>query len=424
MPRRHCLLIACLLLAVRSSLAQEAPLGARVQELLDFARTHNPDIASWRHDADAAAERIEPAGALPDPRFRTEWRDITRMGAQNPTLLPGNVGSTRYLLMQDLPWYGKRELRRETATAASDAARWRTTSAWQDTASRIKATHAQRYFLQASEALTREILALMQRLEQIAQVRYASGLSAQQDAIRAQLEQTRLREELLGIDNEQRQWQARMNALLGRSADADLAPAQEIWPVPAEGFIDFAELARQAEASNPQLLAQASQITAAEKERELTYANRYPDFTLGVSPMQTGSRIREWEFMVEINLPLQQGTRRAQERESEAMLRGAQARQEAVTHQILAELQENLAALEFAQRSLVLIKENLRPQSELTLRSALAGYETGKVDFATLLEAQTRLHLTRLNQLRQEMNARVRLADLERLTGERLWPRH
>ncbi|RTL37310.1 MAG: TolC family protein, partial [Rhodocyclaceae bacterium] len=78
-----------------SAKAQEALIGADVESLLAYARERNPDYAAMRHEADAAAERVTPAGALPDPKFRTELRDITRMGDQNPALLPAQVGSTR-----------------------------------------------------------------------------------------------------------------------------------------------------------------------------------------------------------------------------------------------------------------------------------------------------------------------------------------
>lgn len=55
-------------------------------------------------------------------------------------------------------------------------------------ASKIKTTYAQLYYLDQSERLTQEILDLMVRLEKVAQVRYASGLAAQQDVIRSQVE--------------------------------------------------------------------------------------------------------------------------------------------------------------------------------------------------------------------------------------------
>ena len=72
------------------------------------------------------------------------------------------------------------------------------------------------YYVHRNERLTQEILDLIVRLEKIAQVRYAGGLSAQQDVIRAQVEQTSLRNELIALKSERRQLQARMNALLSR----------------------------------------------------------------------------------------------------------------------------------------------------------------------------------------------------------------
>ena len=45
----------------------------------------------------------------------------------------------------------------------------------------------------------------MLRLEKIAQVRYGAGLAAQQDVIRAQVEQTGMRNELIALENERSQ---------------------------------------------------------------------------------------------------------------------------------------------------------------------------------------------------------------------------
>ncbi|MBU4423578.1 MAG: TolC family protein, partial [Gammaproteobacteria bacterium] len=80
MPNRFRLSLGVVLVALALSpmvRAQEAKLGSSVEGLLQAARDRNPEIASMRFDADAAAERVAPAGALPDPKFRTELRDIT-----------------------------------------------------------------------------------------------------------------------------------------------------------------------------------------------------------------------------------------------------------------------------------------------------------------------------------------------------------
>lgn len=234
-----------------TSYGQDLQIGSNLQGLLKLAKERNPDLASMSFDANAASERVIPAGSLPDPKFRTEWRDITRMGEQGPTLSPSRVGSTRYLLMQDLPWFGKRELKRETAEALSEAAKVRVTSTWLELASKIKTTYAQLYYLDQSERLTQEILDLMVRLEKVAQVRYASGLAAQQDVIRSQVEQTAIRSELIFIESERRQLQARLNALTGRQADEPLARPTQIRSLPTPEVLNFSALEQRVRSNNP-----------------------------------------------------------------------------------------------------------------------------------------------------------------------------
>src|ERR1035437_4172534 len=85
--------------APAGALAGEPIPGANVESLLSLAKERNPEYASMRLEADAAGERIAPAGALPDPKLRVELMDITMGGERSPTLLPNQVGSTRYTLM-------------------------------------------------------------------------------------------------------------------------------------------------------------------------------------------------------------------------------------------------------------------------------------------------------------------------------------
>jgi outer membrane protein TolC len=403
-----------------SLLAEDVPPGRTVESLLEFARASNADYAAMRLEADAADERVGPAGALPDPMLRTEFRDMTRMGAQNATLAPSRVGSTRYLLMQSLPWFGKRALREDAARLEADAARGRANGAWIEIATRIKTIHVQRYTLDRVIGLAREELDLMNRLERIARERYAAGLGAQQDVIRAQLEQTGIQSELIQMENESRQIRARLNALLSRPTDARLAAPERLLGLPLPAKLEYAALEERARAKNPELFAEEARIQAAEKKRDLTHRNRYPDFTLGVSPIQYQHAVREWEVMVEFNIPLQQSSRRANEREADAMLGAARLRKEAVSRRLLGELTENLSGIVAARQTETLIVSSLLPQAESTFMAALAAYETGKVDFSTLLEAQRQIRQARQNRLRAQAESRVRLAEIEKILGEDL----
>ncbi len=402
------------------ALAQETAIGRTVDSLLDYARSNNPEYASMRYEADAAGERITPAGALPDPKFKIELMDITKMGEQNASLSPSRVGSTKYTVTQELPWYGKRDLKRGIAELAAEAAQGQVRGAWAEIAAKLKTAHAQLYLLNRNEQLTREILDLMVRLERDAQVRYAGGLAMQQDVIRAQIEQTGMRNDLIMLENEGNMLRARINMLLARPASAPLVTPDVLRPIPAPVKLDYVTLEERVRGRNPQLFADDAKIKSAQKSRELAYKERYPDFMLGVTPVQYRNSIKEWEVMLEFNIPLQQSSRRAMERESEAMLSAARSRKEATANQVLSELAENLSGIEAARRTEVLAATSLLPQAELSFNAALAAYENGKVDFATLLEAQKQIRQARLNQIKAQAEAQTRLAEIEKLLGEEL----
>ena len=416
-------LLAVLMLASApvSAWAQPAELGASVESLLDFARARNPELATTRYEADAAAQRVQPAGALADPVLRVELEDISRSGDGSRIAQPPNrIGAAKYTLMQPLPAWGKRDLRREVASAGAVQASARAAATWTELAARIKTAYARYYLAAGTERLTLEILDLNSRLEQIAQARYAGGLATQQDAIRAQVEETALRSELIALDSDKRQLRARLNALLAREGSAPLAEPQALRPLPALTVFDAPSIAQRARAINPSLQAEEAGLRGAEKNRELTRRNRYPDFLVGVSPTQTGSRISSWGVMFELNIPLQQASRRSQESEAEALVGAARSRTEAVANQLLGDLAENLAGVDAARRTEALTTTTLLPQSELSLRSALAAYENGRVDFTTLLEAQRQIRKARQDRLKAQVDARLRLAEVERILGEDL----
>ena len=425
LARRWARGLACCLLASAGapgpSPAQEAPLGSDLQGLLVFARAQSPELNAMRQEADAAAQRIGPAGALPDPVLRIELMDINNYASgASPSLLPSKVGETKYTLMQTFPLWGKRDLRRDAAAADARQAEARTDVTWAELAARIKVVYAEYYRAAGNERLATEVLQLMSRLEQVAQARYAGGLVGQSDAIRAQLEQTSMRAELIALDSEKRQLRAMLNGLLARDGTAPLADPQSLRELPALTTADAASLAERARMRNPQITAELARLGAAQKNRELTLQNRYPDLQVGVSPTQMGTRITTWGLMFEMNIPLQQESRRGQEREAEAMVAAARSRADALQHQLLGELAGKLASLDAARRSEALVKAQLLPQSELSLQSTLAAYENGKAEFAMLLEAQRQIRSARQELLKTQVEAQLRLAEIERILGEDL----
>jgi outer membrane protein TolC len=402
------LLGACL--AVEPVHAQPRAPGATVDELLALARERAPELAVMRLEAEAIAERVGPAGAFPDPMFRLELQDIDS----------GQVGATKYTIVQPLPWFGKRDLKRAGAQADAEAARLKVDEAWLEIATRVKTAYARYWQVARTERLVRDVLDLMTRLEQIAQARYAGGLAAQADAIRAQTERTAMEGELIALAGERARAIAMLNAILTRPATAELAEPERLRTLPAQPALDLAALTDRIATRSPELAAEAARISSAEHARDLAYRNRFPDVSIGVSPIQMGSRLAAWELMLEVAIPLQQGVKRSQEREAERMRDAALARRSTALVRLQGELGGTLAALQTARRTESLIAGRLLPLAQINFESALAGYENGKVDFAALLEAQRQIFKARQDIVKVQAEQQMRLAEIERIVGEDL----
>jgi outer membrane protein TolC len=419
---RPCSTPAALLLALSAPAARAADgaaVGATLESLLELARNRSPELRAMQLEAQAASHRIGPAGALPDPMFSTELRDVTNEATDGSfNLLPARVGSARYQWRQTFPAWGQRGAKREAAQALADEAGHRASATWADLAMRVKTAFARWQQVHAALDQTREILALTTRLEAVAQARYASGLAPQQDAIRAQVERTAIQAELARLEAERATLQARINGLLARAADSPLAPPRADAPLPP--LPPPAALAERLRQRSPLLAAEEARVRAADRNKDVVWSNRYPEFSVGVAPVQMRNRISEWELMFEVSVPLWRERRRADEREALAMLEAARARRQAAADELQAQLGEQIAALDAARRIESLTRTSLLPQTELNLQAALAGYETGGVDFAAVLDAQRQMRQAQLELIATRAEARMRQAEIERLLGDEL----
>jgi outer membrane protein TolC len=411
---------ACTALAAASAsgLAQapDTALGRDLRGVLEFVQARHPELRAMVLEADAARQRQAVAGALPDPMLQMELRDIP---IREPTLSPANAGSTRYSLRQMFPLGDKRGLRRGVAEAEVAAADARRTTVLTELWMKAKTAYAQYWYAAEARRVTESVRALITDLERIAQSRYGTGLVPQQDVIKAQTELTMMRSELVMLASERRQAEARLNTVLVRPADAPLAEPLAPRALPAAA-LDFAGLTQRAGLRNPQLQMQAAQIDGAERNAALVRANRWPDLTFGLATIQQGTRLTDYEVMLEVNIPWQRDVLRANESEAEAMRSAAQARREAAALQLQGELGQNWAALDALREQAGILRDTLLPQSQLTFESALSAYQSGRIDFGTLLDAQRQIRKARLDLLKVQLEQQMRLAEIERIVGEDL----
>lgn len=420
------MIVASALIAVSSAIGAETPAaatssipGATVDSLLTLARQMNPDVAAAALDTEAALARVDAAGRLPDPTFATEFKDIDR---QRDSALPEELARVEYKIQQLFPLWGKLQLQESGARARAGAARETQRATELEIAARIKTIFAAYYAAFESRRVTRDLYGTVATLADVTQSRYAQGLGEQEDAIRAEVEKTRLRTDLVRFGADQRQWAAQLNALLDRAQDAPLAAPEALRPLPDE-TLELAALLERARLANPTIGAAGSQITAAEADQALVRKSWYPDVTLGVTFQQfvdQDKRSPGYEAMIGTTIPLQWGLREAWEREAAANVAAARRRQDAADARVRGDLADAFWALDGLRRIGVLLKDVQLPESRLALQTAQRGYEQGRSNLNAVLDTEQRVFETMLRLLAVQVEQQVRLAEIERLIGSDL----
>lgn len=402
-----------------AAFAQAPSIGTSIEGLLDYARNTNPAFAAERHEASAARERVGAAGALPDPNFQLELMDFTNtMRGGNTSLVPGEVGQTRYRITQPLPGWGKRDLQSRIANAKAEQSTGTRDAMWLDVANNVKTSWLRYYAADRETMLAREALTLLEGLEATTLARYRLGLVPQQVVLRAQREITRQRLSLVMLEQRRSAAVAALNGLLAREPSAPLDAPGTLPAAP--DALQISTLLERARAANPLLMAGDQAVDAARLERDLTYRDRYPDFAVGLTNNRPRAGTESWDLMFEVSIPLQQGVRRSRERESERMIDAAAARRAAAEAQLLAEIGSAHSGFVGGQDTLRLIRGTLLPQATATRDAARAGFETGRVDFDAVLESERQLVDTRLAMLQAEIETRMAIFELEKLVGENL----
>lgn len=388
------------------------PLGATLEGIRAQVLEANPELRALALEVEAAEAREKPAGALPDPMLSIEWRDIDN---DDPTLNPSAVGATAYTFAQRFPLWGKRGLARDAARAATGAVDAERRARALELLARAERAYAGYWYAAEAERALDRVLTTLGDIERLATARYRSGLVPLQDALKAQVELTQMQRERIAIDAERAEATAMLNAVLGRAPDVPFAP-----PVGRPALAvpwTLEQVVAYVEQGHPMVVRAASEIEVARRKRELTYRNRYPDLSVSVTPIQMGDRIENWDLMLGIEIPLQQGRRRSEEREARLMEQSAETRLEAVRAELRGDAGERYARWRAAERQRVLVEGTLLGQTEAGYRAALASYQVGAVDFTTLLEALRAWRAAEFARFEASRDALERAADLRALIG-------
>ena len=394
--------------------------GMSLQGMIDEALKNNPEIQSARRKVESARARAGQSTYLEDPELTLQAWGVplnhpVRFRSANPLILG---------VHQKLPFFGKLGLRGGIAAEEVKMTEEQLRTKELEIVNKVKSAYADLFMASKNIQIYNELLGLIRHTSTTAENLYQVGKAPQQDVIKALLEQTDLLNKLTWAEKDMTTSQAKLNTLLSRSPTAPLGPPQE--PTLTPFSFQFSELEKLALQQRPELRALESNINKSEKAIELANKNKkYPDFMVGleywVAPDQNPKHM--YTPMVTLTIPFSPWTKGKHDYEIEEALAERQMAKsdlDAMKNMALFEVRDLSAKLEAARKSVSIYRDGLLPQAEQSFQAAITAYQTGQVNFITLLDAQRTIRDARMGYYKALVDYEQSLADLERAVGKEL----
>ena len=390
----------------------------RLQELIEQALENNPEIKAMQRRFDRVRARIPQAKALDEPMLSVGY-----MGNLTPfTLQTDDPSSGRTIsISQDLPFPGKRSLRGKVASSEADAEWWAFEQTRRNVVAEVKDAYFDLYYLTKALGVVTKTKVLLEQFTKIAEVRYSVGKGIQQDVLKAQVEFSKLIEQQTMLEQRKQVAEARVNSLLYREPESPVGTPDELKP--RDFPYSLAQLNETAVVNYPDLKAQRRKIEGAEYAIQLAKKEFYPDFSVGFAYVNRPAMPEMYGLSVGIKLPVFYAQKqRPALTEATASFEAEKRSLENTTTLLMFKIRDKYLAQTTAKRLMSLYSTTIVPQSSLSLESAIAGYEVGKVDFLTLLDNLVTLLNYELSYYEQLSNEEKAVAALEPLVGVTLRP--
>jgi cobalt-zinc-cadmium efflux system outer membrane protein len=398
--------------------------GAPLADLVDEGLRNNKELQSLEAQLKSQRQEVSVAGSLDDPRIGV---GILNLPVDSFSFSQEPMTQKQISIAQRIPWFGKRSLRSQLETqkvlrqmALIDAKK-------AELVSKIAAAYYELGFVAESVAVNEKMSALVDQLLRVAETKYSSGEGLQQDVLQAQVERSTLLEEKIVLEKNRRLLEDTINELLNRNTFATITlPANFSFPALE---LDLDSLKAQSLLTNPQVQMRQAELAEARVEVELAQKDYLPNMDVMAAYGQreedaAGRNLPDFvSASLSFNIPLWYKSRQRPKLDSTRKKHEAAEKMyanliETLPHQVdglVTEIRNN-------QQNYKLYDEALVLQAEQWARSALSGYEVGKVGFDVMINAQLRLLRLKLKEKRFLFNIYQKRVQLGELLGEALPP--
>ncbi len=397
-------LLPALLLALLPTLPS-APLavtpwaqGQSLDSLISKAIAANPEIRAAKAKIEMSDAQRIVRGSLPDPVLSFRYQE-SEVGISQMIPLPPKLSLETSIVFEDM-----------------NRAQAEFNSAVVNLTNEVKSTYFDLYYLEHAIQITQENHNLLRGFSGVLAARYASGLAPQADLLKLNVEISKFEEREINLEQSKFAALTRLALLLGLPSDTSFEVALE--PGDIQLKMTLEELRRKARERSPELLAAAAETRREEKALELARWQYMPDAELGFSYM---IKNKMPNAMAGITLPLWWWKQNAMVREASASRRMAQASYQANLNQTDYMLTSLYSSIEKNTRLIALYHTTIIPQANGAYETSLAGYQSGKVDFMTLMDNLTTIYIYQDEYYSKRAEYFKDLAELEALIGERIF---
>jgi len=320
---------------------------------------------------------------------------------------------------QTIPYPGKTHLRTEIASRDADAEELAFEAAVRSVARRVKETYFDLAYVDSSLTTLQKDREALEGFEKVTEIRYSAGKAAQQDVLRAQLELTRLAQRATLLNQQRSSLEAQLNSLRDLPVDAPVGRPAAVQP----SALTYTQNQLQQAAQTTYPALKQRQMTENRDRLSVDLARREtrPDFSVGYFFMQRNGLPDMYGITLSTSLPIFR--RRKHDMAIAEAAANLAADRERHANELTAlryQVREDFLEVQAAEQLLKLYSQGVKPQSSLTLESSINSYETGGVDFLSVLSNFQAVIDAELDYHMQVTNLEKALARLEEATGLKL----
>jgi outer membrane protein TolC len=391
----------------------------KLNDLIEEALDKNPDVLAAKSKWEVFKERPPQAGSLDDPMLGL---GIVNLPTDTFSFRQEDMTMKEISLSQRLPYPGKRGLRSDVAQKEAEAAFSDYEEVKVKVSRDVKMAYYELFYVNKAIEVTEKNREILKLLNQIAETKYSVGEGIHTDVFKAQVELSKMIDELIMLNQNRRTLKSKLNTLLLRPPFAPLGDPEE---VSLEKFSAHPEeLVKAAAERRPSLQSVKRMVERNQASLKLAERDYYPDFDIKLAYGQrddgpAGRRPDMVSAMVGFNLPLWYKSKQSRKvAESQKDIQATKDQLTAMTNEIRFMMSEKLIDIERAEKQIELLKTGIIPQATLSLDSAIASYRVNKVDFITLLDTEMTLFKYETQYYRLLTDYRKSIAEIEAAVGK------